>query len=238
MILLALDTCDARGSLAILRDDELLHAVAHESGLDYSSWILPAAEAALAATGVNMRSIDTFAVASGPGSFTGLRVGLTTVKAWSEVYGTPIAAVPRLEAIASQATGDPDYLAAFFDAQREQVFGAWYRRQSDGLKLVEEELVIPPDEFLNFVEQHAGGSPVSWISLDPEKITSLNGWTRRANCGDHVQLSECLLAPIIGRIGHRHALDGRLKDALALDAEYVRRSDAEIFWKGGVKRGA
>ena len=238
MIVLALDTCDSRGSVAILRDDRVLHSVAHDSDLDYSSWILPSADSALVATDLNLRSIDVLAVASGPGSFTGLRVGLTTVKAWSEVYGTPIAAVPRLEAIAAQATGQAEYVGAFFDAQRQQIFAALYRRQDSALKLIEKESVIPPEEFLNFVDQHTHEHAVSWVSLDPEKISSLSGWTRRSKRGEQIQLSKPPLAPIIGHLGRRLADEGRLKDALTLDAEYVRRSDAEIFWKVGVKRGA
>ncbi len=103
MILLALDTCDSRGSLAVLRDDEVLQAIPHEGTEDYSSWVLPSVEKALKASGLSIRDMDVFAVASGPGSFTGVRMGLTTVKAWSEAFGTKIASVSRLEAIAAQA---------------------------------------------------------------------------------------------------------------------------------------
>ena len=238
MILLALDTCDARGSCAILRDDEVLHVVAHDSGLDYSSWLLPAVDAALAATLLKMREIEVFAVASGPGSFTGLRVGLTTVKAWSEVYGTQISPVSRLEAIASQSRAAAGYVAAFVDAHREQVFGGLYRREGHGLQLIEQEMAVAPQGFVEFVEQHVHGNAVSWISMDPEKVTSLGVWKEHAKKGQQVLRSEHILAQIIGHIGRQRALDGRLKNALTLDAEYLRRSDAEIFWKSGAKRGA
>ncbi|HYL64276.1 MAG TPA: tRNA (adenosine(37)-N6)-threonylcarbamoyltransferase complex dimerization subunit type 1 TsaB [Candidatus Methylomirabilis sp.] len=238
MIVLALDTCDARGSLAILRDDEVLHVAGHDSGLDYSSWLLPATESALAATRLQMADIELLAVAAGPGSFTGLRIGLTTVKAWGEVYGTRIAAVSRLEVLASQAAHGAEIVAAFVGAQRGQIFGGLYRREAQILKLIEQEMVIAPEEFLAFVEQHAARSPVSWISLDPEKITALARWAGHAKNSEQIQLCEPMLAPIIGRLGRQRALEGRMQDALSLDAEYVRRSDAEIFWKGGVKRGA
>lgn len=238
MVLLALDTCDSRGSLAILRDDDVLHVVPHDSGVDYSSWLLPAADSALARTSLKMSDLDLLAVACGPGSFTGIRVGLTSVKAWSEVYGMRIAAVSRLEAVAEQAAGETEYVAAFVDAQRGQVFGALYRRLPTQLQLVEEELVIAPEGFLEFVEQRAKGGAVSWISMDPEKITQLREWAPQAKRGEQVQLCETVLAPVLGRIGRRRALRGQCKDALSLDADYVRRSDAEIFWKGGAKRGA
>ena len=238
MLLLALDTCDSRGSLAILRDDDVLHVAPHDPALDYSSWLLPATDAALTATGLQMRDLELFAVAAGPGSFTGIRVGLTTVKAWSEVYGTKIAAISRLEALAAQANRPSGHVAAFVDAHRQQVFGALYLRENDGLRVVDEEMVIAPEGFVEFVEQRAGASRVHWISLDPQKITTLSMWTRRATRGEEIQLGDSVLAPVIGRIGRRRAAEGRLQDALTLDAEYVRRSDAEIFWKGGAKRGA
>ncbi|MGC0774516.1 MAG: tRNA (adenosine(37)-N6)-threonylcarbamoyltransferase complex dimerization subunit type 1 TsaB [Candidatus Acidiferrum sp.] len=238
MILLALDTCDSRGSLAVLRDDEVLKAIAHEGTADYSSWVLPSAHQALEAAGLGIRDVEVFAVASGPGSFTGVRIGLTTVKAWSEAYGRPIAGISRLEAVAWEAAGSPGYVAAFVDAQRDQVFGGLYRRQLERLRLVEQEMVVAPEGFVQWVEEHAGRETVSWISMDPEKLTSLELWAERAKAGETVQRSSKLLAPALGRIGRQRALEGRLTDALGLDAEYVRRSDAELFRKGGEKRGS
>ncbi|MGC1482646.1 MAG: tRNA (adenosine(37)-N6)-threonylcarbamoyltransferase complex dimerization subunit type 1 TsaB [Candidatus Acidiferrum sp.] len=238
MILLALDTCDSRGSLAVLRDDEVLKAVAHEGTADFSSWVLPTAQEALRAAGAEMRDVEVFAVASGPGSFTGVRIGLTTVKAWSEAYGKPVAGISRLEAIAWQAIGSDGYVAAFADAHREQVFGGLYWRQDSGLTLVDQEIVVAPDSFVKWVGEHVAGQTVSWVSMDPEKVTSLDIWAERSKKGESVQTSAKLLAPTIGRIGRQRALDGRLTDALGLDAEYVRRSDAEIFRKGETKSGS
>ncbi|MGB2592086.1 MAG: tRNA (adenosine(37)-N6)-threonylcarbamoyltransferase complex dimerization subunit type 1 TsaB [Candidatus Acidiferrum sp.] len=238
MNLLALDTCDSRGSLAILRDDEILKTIVHEGTADYSSWLLPSADEALHDCGLKMTDIDVLAAAAGPGSFTGVRVGLTAVKAWSEVHRKPIASVSRLQAIASQAAVATSYVAACFDAQREQVFGGLYRREGHDLCVVDQEMVVPPDGFLRWVEETTVGAAVCWVSLDPGKLTSLQPWESHAQKGESVQQSTTVLAPVIGRIGRQRALAGQLIDALKLDAEYVRRSDAEIFWKGGAKRGA
>ena len=81
MIVLAIDTCEARGSVAVLNGDMMLHVVAHASAEEYSSWLLPAVALALQSAKSTLDEVDVFAVASGPGSFTGVRIGLTTVKA-------------------------------------------------------------------------------------------------------------------------------------------------------------
>lgn len=238
MILLALDTCDSRGSLAVLRDEEVLTVIAHEGTTDYSSWVLPTAEAALKASGLRLREVDVFAVASGPGSFTGVRIGLTTVKAWSEAFGKKVASVSRLEAMAAQSPDDREYVAAFADAHRDQVFGGLYRREGPGLRLVEQEMVAAPAEFLHWVNERAANRPVSWISPDPDKVTALEEWQRHSKDGQRIVPSYSVLAPLIGKIGLQRAREGRLVDALALDAEYIRRPDAETLWKGVTGRGS
>jgi tRNA threonylcarbamoyladenosine biosynthesis protein TsaB len=237
VILLALDTCDSRGSLAVLRDDQVLKAIAHEGTSDYSSWVLPSVDEALRATGLGIRDVEVFATATGPGSFTGVRIALTTVKAWSEAYGRGIAGVSRLEALARQASGAGAYVAAFADAHRDQVFGALFRREGLAWRPVESEMVAAPAEFLDWVKQRTANQRVSWISLDPEKVTTEESWRPRAEAGESVETSTHVLAPAIGRIGRMRALEGRLTDALGLDAEYVRRPDAEVFRKGGPGRG-
>ncbi len=233
VLLLALDTCDARGSVAILRDSALLGVVAHETSQDYSSWLLPAVSGVLRSAGLNVANLDAFAVASGPGSFTGLRVGLTSVKAWSEVYAKPIAAVSRLEALAVQAQGNEPYVAAFVDAHRSQVFGALYRRVGQDFERIGEDTVLAPDAFLERVAGLAQGQRVAWISMDPERLTSQARWPEREKSGERVQMSSTVLAPLIGQLGYRRVLDGKVTDALGLEADYVRRSDAEVFWKAG-----
>jgi len=223
--------------VAILRDAEVLSAIAHEGTADYSSWVLPNAGQSLKASGLRLRDVDLFAVAAGPGSFTGVRIGLTTVKAWSEAYGKPIASVSRLETMAAQVAGESSYVAAFLDAHRDQVFGGLYRREGANLRAVESEMVATPAALLDWVKQRSANESVSWISMDPEKVTTEDAWRERAEHGENVELSTSVLAPMIGRIGRMRALEGRLTDALGLDAEYVRRPDAEVFWKGKAKGG-
>lgn len=233
MLILALDTSEARGSVALVRDREPIAAVEHPSEVDYSAWLLPAVEGLFDQASRNMRSVDLLAVATGPGSFTGLRVGLTTVKAWAEVYGKPVVGVSRLEALArSRQSESAIFKAAFYDAQRGQIFSALYESSRGTLARIADELVAAPEDFLSFVETHAPRAAVNWLSLDPQLITNLPGWKARVNAGDTVSLCSSELATEIAKVAEESARVGRFTDLLALDANYVRRSDAEIFWKG------
>jgi tRNA threonylcarbamoyladenosine biosynthesis protein TsaB len=234
---LAIDTCDSRGSVAAVRDGAVLCSTAHEGKEEYSSWLLPAVNEVLMKLGLRMGDLVGYAVAAGPGSFTGVRVGLTTVKAWAEVYRKPVAAVSRLEAIASQGAGAAQFVAAFVDAQREQVFGAVYQKEGERLTLVGEEMVIAPGKFVATAVELARGERISWVSPDAVRITGEVAWKEREKRGESVEPVSATLAAVIGRIGLRRLQEGKSTDALGLDANYVRRSDAELFWKGGAVHG-
>ena len=237
MIVLAIDTCDVRGSVAVLRDEAPLKVVAHDSDQEYSAWLLPAVHTALASSGLQMEDVDAYAAAAGPGSFTGVRVGLATVKAWGEVYGKRIVAVSRLEALAVEASGGAACVGAFANAQRGQVFGAVYQRNGTGLVRLGDEMVIAPGKFVETAAEFAKGESISWISTDPECVVSEEAWKAREMRGEIVEFVSSVRAPMIGRIALAALAEGRFTDALALDANYVRRPDAEIFWKGSPVHG-
>lgn len=232
MLVLALDTCDSRGSVALLQANHLLQLEVHDSLEDYSSWLIGAVQRLLDRQKVDFADTALHAVASGPGSFTGVRIGLTTVKAWSEVYGKPIAAISRLGTLSTYSSRRLPLTAVFTDAQRGQLFGALYRQTQNATERLDEERVIPPDDFMNWAVAAAAGQRIEWISPDPKCLTTSPQWPSRIGLGETIRVVAPVLAPAVGRLGLRAAEEGCLTDALSLDANYVRRSDAELFWKG------
>jgi hypothetical protein len=94
-------------------------------------------------------------------------------------------------------------------------------------------MVIAPGKFLEWTAGVAGTQRVDWISMDPGLLTALPQWATRERLGENVRELSLPVAQVIGLRGFRLARENRLTDAVALDANYVRRSDAEIFWKGG-----
>src|SRR5882724_10371574 len=103
MLIFALDTSTTSGSFALLRDGAILAQSVVLPDEPYSPNLLRCAALLLEGTRISLEQIDLFAVCAGPGSFTGLRVGLTAVKGWAEVWQRPVAAVSALEAVAAQA---------------------------------------------------------------------------------------------------------------------------------------
>jgi tRNA threonylcarbamoyladenosine biosynthesis protein TsaB len=238
MLILAVDTSSRTGSAAILRDSEVLAEVSGYEETPYSTRLFH--DIALLQDRANFRphQIDLFAVAAGPGSFTGLRVGLAAVKAWAEVHRKPIAAISGLEAIATESligetpsASNSHFIAPFLDARRGQIFGAIYRRitgDAIGLALASDESILSLDEFLELVKGKSAQT-VELVSPTPEVLPATR--IRKVLPGARVLQVSAALAPAIGRLGLERAKRGDLVDSISLDANYVRRSDAEAAWK-------
>jgi tRNA threonylcarbamoyladenosine biosynthesis protein TsaB len=240
MLILALDTSTRTGSAAVLRDSAVLAGVSSYEETPYSTRLFRDITLLQDIAKFRLEQVDVFAVAAGPGSFTGLRVGLTAVKAWAEVHGKPIAAISGLEAIAAQSlkgeapgASNAQFIAPFLDARRGQVFGAIYRRTSGdgmGFALASDESILSLDEFLALVKGKSS-YPVEIVSPTPDVIPVAR--LREVLPGARIVQVSAALAPAIGRLGFERANRGALVDSIRLDANYVRRSDAESAWKDG-----
>lgn len=233
MRFIVVDTADARGSVAVFNDAKLLFIEAHSSDEDYSSWLLPAVKRALSSCSLSLSQLDGYAVCAGPGSFTGLRVGLTTVKAWAELYTKPIAAVSRLEALAERGLPIPErFVATFLDARRNQLFAALYAPSNAGLALAGDEAVTPLEDFVARVEGESNGQAVRWVTPDAELLDALPAWHVLEAKGHVLERVAPPFALRLGQLAYRKFRKQETTDGLSLDANYVRRSDAEVFWKG------
>ncbi len=223
MLLLAADTSGKQGSIALApcgpeKDCEILEVVSLTGGT-FSAQLVPQIAALLQKHGFGKGDIDAFAVASGPGSFTGLRVGLAGIKALAEVLGKPIAAVSLLEAVAAAARADRRVLAAL-DAGRGEIYVGEYESQGDGrTRVTLSERLLTKEEFLSA----ANGAVV----VTPDKSVT----DAATAAGLRVQDMERPRSDAIARIGWRKIQLGETTSAEALDANYIRRSDAEIFAK-------
>lgn len=236
MLLLAVDTAAPTGSLAVMHDADLLGVISTASDEAYSSRLFRQLEFLLRELQMETKDVDVFAVAAGPGSFTGLRVGLTAVKAWAEVFSKPIVAVSGLEAVAIQAhaPNETSLIVPVLDARRGQIFAGVYRRTSSGLTQAEDERVCASDELLLQLAQQ---QTAEFVFVSPS-ATILDEFAEKIRTSDISNSASCklqsassVLAPLIARLAMARAARGEFTDALRLDANYIRRSDAELLWK-------
>jgi tRNA threonylcarbamoyladenosine biosynthesis protein TsaB len=223
MLILAIDTSGREGSLALLRGEavaaEVLELVAL-TGRQYSAELIPQLAAALDRHDLAKSDIEAYAVATGPGSFTGLRVGIATVKGLAEIFQRPIAAVSVLEAISLTTAQEGEVIAAM-DAGRGEVYAGKYD-VSAGVARGGEELLLSAAEFAKLLAAHGAA----------QLITPDLHIAESARFHTQVKQVERPQADAIGRIGLRKIAAGQVVAAEVLEANYIRRSDAEILLKG------
>jgi tRNA threonylcarbamoyladenosine biosynthesis protein TsaB len=230
VLILALDTSSPAGSVAVLRDEKVIGVISTWVDETYSSRMFRHLEFLQRELSMDLKQIDLFAVAAGPGSFTGLRVGLAAVKGWAEVYGKPAAGISGLEAVAAQAHSNASLLIPVLDAHRGDIYFGFYRREGNALALDGEECVMTRAEFIGAVGARSGNANVAIVTPVPEVIAK--EMSQFEKFAVSIERVSTVLAPLIGRLGFERARRGELCDAMSLDANYIRRTDAEVNWKG------
>jgi len=212
--ILALDTTAQFGSIALAEDGRVIDEVLLHAPEGFSTTLFPHIEKLLERHQWPLDSIDCFAAASGPGSFTGVRIGLTAVKGLAEALGKPVAAVSNLLALA--ACGTAPLRAAVIDARRGEVYGAVYDAD---LRELSREIVA---KFPAWLAQVPDGD-IEFLSPDFAPFLPALAGTRFE--GARV-VERRALAGAVARLAPQCATD-----PAAADANYVRRSDAELLWK-------
>jgi len=233
MRVLALDTTTRAGSAAMVEDDRVVDERGGDAARTHAERLPAEILALLDAHDRTLADVDLFAVASGPGSFTGLRIGIATIQGLAFVGGTRIVGVPALEALGQLASRDVQpgaYVAAWMDAHRRDVFASLFRVTSSSL--FERDRVID-------VDAATVGDPASTIARWRRQI----GDDRVDVMGDGAVLfadviareapawrvaAAPLLAGAIGRIALARARRGETVDAAGLHPLYIRRPDAEV----------
>lgn len=213
-LLLAIDTCGPSGSVALGRFAEQHLEILGEielKGRTYSATLVSAVGELLRAAGIEVPELGGVVVVNGPGSFTGVRVGVSAVKGLAQGAGIPVVAISRLEVLASKA----GIVSAALDAHRGEVF------------LRFEQAGTGPEEML------AGGNELTALSPNPKRLAVCDDAAAEVVAAawpatQIVRTSPALASDALALAGPR-LLAGERVDLALLDGHYLRRSDAEIF---------
>ncbi len=224
MLILAIDTSGPSGGISLAQADEksfrLIESAAIAGGT-FSAQLIPTFAALLKKHGFGAGDIGGLVAASGPGSFTGLRVGLSAIKGLAETLRAPIATVSVLEALAMMSEHNGK-IVALMDAGRKEVFLGAYDKSEQALVKEREQLLSQQD----LIAALNSGEP-AWVITHDASIAELAAATHCA-----VSVVARPGNEIIAHIGAGKLLAGETVSVEALDANYLRRSDAEIFFKG------
>ena len=246
MRVLALDTTTRAGSVALVEDDRIVLERDGDPSRTHAERLPREILSLLESAGLGCRDIDVFAVASGPGSFTGLRIGIATMQGLAFVERRPIVPVSALEAhaqIASREVTAGTLVGAWMDAARHEVFTALYR-VAPSTRGGPDQVRLPPFDpnRLIEIEAPAVGDPQStldrWATLVAGELIVLSGEgavqyaeTIRSHASDRHLFELTEPAPLAGAIGlmaMARARLGAMSGPAAVRPLYVRRPDAEI----------
>ena len=221
MRILAIETTAMTGSVALLENEEVVHEILLREDQRSAQSLAPTIQAAFAAVNWPLASIQLIAVAVGPGSFTGLRVGISTAKLLAYALKTEVMGLDTLEVLAAQAKHlQSPRIHAMLDAQRNELFVATFEKQtaSNELMRVQETHIIPNATFISSLA--AGDVLIGPVleklrpQLPPEVVLAdPDDWSPRAST--------------IGQLACRAYLAGRRDDVWKLTAQYHRASAAE-----------
>ena len=187
------------------------------TGGTFSAQLVPQVAALLSKHGFKKQDIDAFAVASGPGSFTGLRVGLAAIKGLAEVLEKPIATVSMLEAVAT-AGGMQGRVLAILDAGRKEVYAGEYQVAADRARMIDERLIT----------LEALATSVDGLTLMTPEKSIAETLAAKGISAVEVPVQQ---GDAIASLGWKKILAGETVSPEALEANYIRRTDAEIFSK-------
>lgn len=224
MRILAVETATLLGSIALADDSGVLAEIQSPEGMAHARWLMPAVESLFRQTGLSPQEIDGLAVSAGPGSFTGLRIGLSTVKGLALGTGKPVVAVPTLDALARSVPRCRRLLCPILDARKKEVYAAFFRPDEDGRPARRsDDLVLPPDRLAGRIDE-----PVLFIGsgIEPYRPLLSAALGRTA-----LFASKRFHAPRAGAVAELALLrlaEGRPDAMETLEPRYVRPSEAEV----------
>lgn len=223
MIFLSIDTSGKAGGITLAEgaaDSFRIIESAPIAGGTFSAQLVPTLASLLKKHGFGTGDLEAFVAVSGPGSFTGLRVGLSAIKGLAEVLKRPIATVSGLEALAI-SSGQQGKAVAALDAGRNEIFFGLYDISAGRASTISEKLLSFP-EFLSEIKKANAAQIVTSDQMVAELVRS---------AGLSALVIERPGSETAAHIGLHKLLAGETTGAEELDANYIRRSDAEIFSK-------
>lgn len=225
MKILAVDSSGLVASVAIVEDDNLVAEYTMNYKKTHSQTLLPMLDEIVKMTDTDLNSVDAIAVAKGPGSFTGLRIGSATVKGLGLALKKPIIGIPTVEGLAMNLYGTGALICPLMDARRNQVYTGIYRFQDNDLQVVKDQIAVGIEEIiasLNLIGEEVvflGDGVAVYKDIIEEKMAVSYSFAPA-----HVNKQR---AGAVGVRALTYVKNGLITEADAFEPDYLRLSQAE-----------
>jgi tRNA threonylcarbamoyladenosine biosynthesis protein TsaB len=227
-LILGIETATLSGSIVIARGAQVIGGINGDPGISHSNTLLADLDRLLSDTKIKLADIDLFAVAVGPGSFTGLRIGIATVKALATTLDRPCAAIPTLQAVALSG-GPSENSIALLPAGRGEVFAQLFSVSSDDVvTALDEAAHIAPRKM---IEKYGSLEDVVWCgegAMAQRELIESSAEGKKWRIASQTENRAENLARHVSTLALKSFRQGRLVAPDALQAIYVRPSDAEL----------
>ena len=227
MKVLALETATIAGSVAVLDDVEgLIGEVRVDVKIAHAERLMPSIEWLLNSSNISINDIDVFAVSIGPGSFTGLRIGVSTAKGFAFATGRPIVAVPTIDAFARTLPFCSHLICPILDARKNEVYAGLYKWEDNRCVKIMPETAISPEELVQKIT-----GPVVFTGDGVKKYRELISAALTSNAIFAPPSKMTPSAAAVAEIAVEKFNEGITADPAGLVPFYIRKSEAEIKWR-------
>jgi tRNA threonylcarbamoyladenosine biosynthesis protein TsaB len=227
MKVLGIDTSTSCGSVGLIDDGELISDYLLKMPVTHSERLLGAIEFVLREAHCPIGNLDAWAISLGPGSFTGLRIGVSTVKGLAFASGKPVAGVSTLDALASQIAPTPYLICPILDARKKEVYTAFYRyEEGSSLKRQSEDQAIRPEDLIKKIKERTIFLGDGVKTYGEFILNSLPSSAIFPPAPLHVSHGS-----MVAKLGFELLRRGESLDLSVLTPIYVRPSEAEMKWQ-------
>lgn len=229
MIVLAVDTSTWTGGVAVLKGDTVVSEIHVTTRETHAKRLMYLIDSALKMASIDLQAVEAFAVTIGPGSFTGIRIGVSAIKGLAFATGKPVTGVSTLEVLVSQFPWYPNVICPMLDARKGQVYTALYEWAPDGQwRKVLQDCAVDPAVWIGRIDRpclFVGDGSVIYQSTIDNGIGSLARFAPAYLNG--------IRASLVAHVGAAQLKRGNTVDVALLAPNYVRKSDAEIKLEAG-----
>lgn len=226
MIVLGIDSSTQVNTVALIDQGRLLAETIMNTSISHSQRLMPMIDMILKEVGINITDIDGVAVSSGPGSFTGLRIGMTSAKAIAWATNKPLVGVPTLDGIAYNAQGVSGIICPILNARRNQVYASLYRFEKGELERICEYMAIEPMELIK--KLHTIDGKITLLGDAIEEFATVFEENLADRLAIPTSANRLPRASQVAYLGWIRLQKGEADSSINLSPLYIRKADAEL----------